>query len=61
MLDEQAVLLSVINLLDNAVKYGRGTPVDALQARRWYRRLVELRRRQLDLSVERRAWATSFV
>ncbi len=28
MLDEQAVLLSVINLLDNAVKYGRGTPVE---------------------------------
>jgi len=26
-LDEQAVLLSVINLLDNAVKYGRGSPV----------------------------------
>ncbi len=28
MLDEQAVLLSVINLLDNAVKYGAGTPVE---------------------------------
>ena len=26
-LDEQAVMLAVINLLDNAVKYGEGTPV----------------------------------
>jgi len=33
MLDEQAVLLSVINLLDNAVKYGRGTPVEVRLAR----------------------------
>ncbi len=27
-LDEQAVLLAVINLLDNAVKYGDGTRID---------------------------------
>jgi len=27
-LDEQAIALAVINLLDNAVKYGEGTPVD---------------------------------
>jgi len=27
-MDEQAVLLAVINLLDNAVKYGGGTPVE---------------------------------
>lgn len=26
--DEQAILLAVINLLDNAVKYGEGTPVE---------------------------------
>jgi two-component system phosphate regulon sensor histidine kinase PhoR len=33
MLDEQAVLLSVINLLDNAVKYGDGTPVEVRLSR----------------------------
>jgi two-component system, OmpR family, phosphate regulon sensor histidine kinase PhoR len=27
-IDEQAITLAVINLLDNAVKYGEGTPVD---------------------------------
>ncbi len=27
-LDEQGVMLAIINLLDNAVKYGEGTPVD---------------------------------
>jgi two-component system phosphate regulon sensor histidine kinase PhoR len=33
--DEQAVLLAVINLIDNAVKYGEGTPIDVvLQAGR---------------------------
>ena len=28
--DEQAVLLAVINLIDNAVKYGEGTPIDVV-------------------------------
>jgi two-component system, OmpR family, phosphate regulon sensor histidine kinase PhoR len=28
LLDEQAMLLVIINLLDNAVKYGAGTPID---------------------------------
>jgi two-component system phosphate regulon sensor histidine kinase PhoR len=28
LLDEQAILLVIINLLDNAVKYGGGTPID---------------------------------
>jgi two-component system phosphate regulon sensor histidine kinase PhoR len=28
--DEQAIMLAVINLLDNAVKYGAGTPVDVV-------------------------------
>lgn len=40
-LDEQAVLLAVINLLDNAVKYGDGTPVDVTIERR--RREVQVR------------------
>jgi two-component system phosphate regulon sensor histidine kinase PhoR len=28
LVDDQAILLVLINLLDNAVKYGRGTPID---------------------------------
>lgn len=33
MLDEQAIVLAVINLLDNAVKYGAGTPVEVTVVR----------------------------
>jgi two-component system phosphate regulon sensor histidine kinase PhoR len=43
--DEQAVLLAVINLLDNAVKYGEGTPIDVT---------VELRPREVAVSVRDR-------
>jgi two-component system, OmpR family, phosphate regulon sensor histidine kinase PhoR len=32
LLDEQAMLLVIINLLDNAVKYGAGTPIDVTVA-----------------------------
>jgi two-component system phosphate regulon sensor histidine kinase PhoR len=30
LVDDQAILLVVINLLDNAVKYGSGTPIDVM-------------------------------
>lgn len=43
--DEQAVLLATINLLDNAVKYGEGTPIDV--------QLVE-KRREIVISVRDR-------
>ena len=34
LIDEQAILLAIINLLDNAVKYGGGTPVEVIGRRR---------------------------
>jgi two-component system phosphate regulon sensor histidine kinase PhoR len=43
--DEQAVLLAVINLLDNAVKYGEGTPIDVA---------LTLKRRDITISVRDR-------
>jgi two-component system phosphate regulon sensor histidine kinase PhoR len=43
--DEQAVLLAVINLLDNAVKYGEGTPIDVM---------VKVERREATVSVRDR-------
>ena len=45
LVDEQAILLVLINLLDNAVKYGRGTPIDVL---------VETRTREVEVSVRDR-------
>ncbi len=43
--DEQAMLLAVINLLDNAVKYGEGTPIDVC---------VDARGRHVRVSVRDR-------
>jgi two-component system phosphate regulon sensor histidine kinase PhoR len=45
LLDEQAMLLVIINLLDNAVKYGGGTPIDVT---------VETREREIELTVRDR-------
>ncbi len=44
-MDEQALLLAVINLLDNAVKYGGGTPVSVT---------VEAKRRAVEVRVRDR-------
>jgi two-component system phosphate regulon sensor histidine kinase PhoR len=45
LVDDQALLLVLINLLDNAVKYGRGTPIDVL---------VETRAEEIEVSVRDR-------
>jgi two-component system phosphate regulon sensor histidine kinase PhoR len=45
VVDAQAVLLATINLLDNALKYGEGTPIDVT---------IEVRRRELSISVRDR-------
>jgi two-component system, OmpR family, phosphate regulon sensor histidine kinase PhoR len=45
LLDEQAILLVIINLLDNAVKYGGGTPIDVH---------VETAQREIRLTVRDR-------
>ncbi|MDB4991090.1 MAG: Phosphate regulon sensor protein PhoR, partial [Myxococcaceae bacterium] len=45
LVDAQAVLLATINLLDNALKYGEGTPIDVT---------VEVHRRELSISVRDR-------
>ncbi|MDB4976083.1 MAG: Phosphate regulon sensor protein PhoR [Myxococcaceae bacterium] len=45
LVDAQAVLLATINLLDNALKYGEGTPIDVT---------VEVQRRELAISVRDR-------
>ena len=50
-IDEQAVLLAVINLLDNAVKYGDGTPVDVVIERK--RREVQVRVRDHGPGIPR--------
>jgi two-component system phosphate regulon sensor histidine kinase PhoR len=45
LMDEQAILLVIINLLDNAVKYGGGTPIDVT---------VQTLEREIQLSVRDR-------
>jgi two-component system phosphate regulon sensor histidine kinase PhoR len=45
LLDEQAMLLVIINLLDNAVKYGGGTPIDVI---------VETMQREIQVTVRDR-------
>jgi two-component system, OmpR family, phosphate regulon sensor histidine kinase PhoR len=45
LIDEQALLLVIINLLDNAVKYGKGTPIDVT---------VETFEREIQLTVRDR-------
>lgn len=45
VIDEDAILLAVINLLDNAAKYGEGTPIDVT---------LEVRRREIVVSVRDR-------
>jgi two-component system, OmpR family, phosphate regulon sensor histidine kinase PhoR len=45
LVDDQAILLVLINLLDNAVKYGRGTPIDVL---------VETLQSEIEISVRDR-------
>jgi two-component system phosphate regulon sensor histidine kinase PhoR len=45
LLDEQAMLLVIINLLDNAVKYGGGTPIDVV---------VDTKEREIQVTVRDR-------
>ncbi len=45
IVDAQAVLLATLNLLDNAIKYGEGTPIDVR---------IEVRRREICISVRDR-------
>jgi two-component system, OmpR family, phosphate regulon sensor histidine kinase PhoR len=45
LVDAQAVLLATINLLDNALKYGEGTPIDVT---------IEVHKRELSISVRDR-------
>jgi two-component system phosphate regulon sensor histidine kinase PhoR len=45
LIDEQAMLLVIINLLDNAVKYGGGTPIDVI---------VQTMQREIEVTVRDR-------
>jgi two-component system phosphate regulon sensor histidine kinase PhoR len=49
--DEQAILLAIVNLLDNAVKYGEGTPVEVIVTSK--NRDIELRVRDHGPGIPR--------
>jgi two-component system phosphate regulon sensor histidine kinase PhoR len=54
LVDDQAILLVIINLLDNAVKYGGGTPVDVVVQTTAHEAFVRVRDRGPGIALSDR-------